>query len=387
LLTFDICRGFVAARGLGSAAAATSTTAQSCLDLVASDFVIRLEPLLALVLAQDTSRLYAALESAEQLLEALAVPQDYLHAHSSVLTGCREATVNYLRQRPRTRTRGPRKRTNAHSIPCGLTMTMPPSRAAESYRKVQAKLMRPNLPSAHPDVQPARPRFTPRSGPRWQFARAATAFLRRRVCDLPLTVHGLEHLPPGEPLIVAAGPHRNGMDAFLLLHALPSEPRLYFLGSREAVARRPLNRALIDIFGGMVPVSTEGQLNREALEVALAILADGASLGIFPEGADLPNMPDDRLAPIKRGVAFLALRSGRRVLPIGLPNSRELWRGRSLEIQVGPPLEVPTDGDSRQREATLVASLVAALEALRPPAAPAPPLESRRWRWLSHLVG
>ena len=85
-----------AERGLGAAAAATSTTAQSRLDLVASDLVIRLEPLFALVLAQDASRFHAALESAEQLLEALAVPQDYLHAHSSVLSGCRAAAVNYI---------------------------------------------------------------------------------------------------------------------------------------------------------------------------------------------------------------------------------------------------------------------------------------------------
>ena len=230
-------------------------------------------------------------------------------------------------------------------------------------------------------------RFNPRSGPRWRFAHAVTDFLRQRVCDLPLTVHGLEQVPRGEPLIVAAGPHRNGMDAFLLFHALPIEPRLYFLGSREAVARRPLSRLAIDLFGGMVPVATEGQLNREALEIALAILADGASLGIFPEGADLPNLPDDRLGPIKRGVAFLALRSGRRVLPVGLPNSRELWRGRSLEISIGPPLQLPTDGNSREREATLVTDLVQALERLRPPAGIAPPLQARQWRWLSHLVG
>ena len=136
------------------------------------------------------------------------------------------------------------------------------------------------------------------------------------------------------------------MDAFLLFHALPPEPRLYFLGSREAVARRPLNRALaIDIFGGMVPVATEGQLNREALEVALAILADGASLGIFPEGADLPNLRIDGLGTDQTWVAFLALRSGRRVLPVGLPNSRELWRGRSLE---DPDWATPPTADRRR---------------------------------------
>jgi hypothetical protein len=84
-----------AERGLGAAASATSTTTQCRLDLVASDLVIRLEPLFTLVFAQDASRFHASLESAEQLLKALAVPQDYLHAHSLVLSDCRTATVLY----------------------------------------------------------------------------------------------------------------------------------------------------------------------------------------------------------------------------------------------------------------------------------------------------
>jgi 1-acyl-sn-glycerol-3-phosphate acyltransferase len=177
------------------------------------------------------------------------------------------------------------------------------------------------------------------------------------------------------------------MDAILLLHALPLKPRLYFLGSREAVARRPLNRLAISLFGGLVPVATAGQLNREALEVALAILNAGASLGVFPEGAELDQLPDNRLGPIKRGVAFLALHSGRRILPVGLPNTRELWRGRSLKLVIGAPLSAPTSGTPREREVSLVGDLTRSLEALQPPDGPGLPYEARQWRWLSHLVG
>jgi hypothetical protein len=44
--------------------------------------VVRLESLLALVLAQNTGGFDTALKSAEHLFEALAVAQDYLHAFS-----------------------------------------------------------------------------------------------------------------------------------------------------------------------------------------------------------------------------------------------------------------------------------------------------------------
>src|SRR5215212_8337282 len=39
-----------------------------------------------------------------------------------------------------------------------------------------------------------------------------------------IEVEGLELVPRGEPLVVAAGPHRNWIDPFLILQALPPPP-------------------------------------------------------------------------------------------------------------------------------------------------------------------
>jgi 1-acyl-sn-glycerol-3-phosphate acyltransferase len=217
--------------------------------------------------------------------------------------------------------------------------------------------------------------------------RELTACLRGPVFGLRLEVQGLEHVPPGEPLIIAGGPHRNGMDAFVLLHALPGYPRIYFLGSREAVAGRWINRVLVSRMGGLVPVATGGQLNREALATALEILAAGASLGIFPEGWDIGGLPPDRVMPLKRGVGFLALRSGRRVLPVALAATQEHWRSKTLRVRIGRPLSPPTEGTTRERETVLAAELERTLNTLQPPSPPEPADGRKPWRWLTNLVG
>src|SRR5215208_7011260 len=70
-----------------------------------------------------------------------------------------------------------------------------------------------------------------------------------------IEVEGLQHVPRGEPLIVAAAPHRNWIDPFLILQALPPLPRTYFLAA-DTPGNRWWKRILIDLAGGMVPVAT-----------------------------------------------------------------------------------------------------------------------------------
>ncbi|MCD6031389.1 MAG: hypothetical protein K0S78_3563, partial [Thermomicrobiales bacterium] len=68
-----------------------------------------------------------------------------------------------------------------------------------------------------------------------------------------IEVRGREHVPAGEPLIVAGGPHRNWVDGFLLMLALPALPRLTFLAS-ENVSDRLWKRILVFIAGGFEAV-------------------------------------------------------------------------------------------------------------------------------------
>src|SRR5215204_353726 len=103
---------------------------------------------------------------------------------------------------------------------------------------------------------------------------------------LNIEIQGLELVPRGEPLIVAAAPHRNWIDPFLILQALPPLPRTYFLAA-DTPGNRWWKRILINLAGGMVPVSTKGQFNRDGLALALGSCSTGIASGSSRKAGDL----------------------------------------------------------------------------------------------------
>ncbi len=172
------------------------------------------------------------------------------------------------------------------------------------------------------------------------FTTSGVRFIGTRIFGFRIEVSGRENIPMGEPLIVAGGPHRNWVDGFLLLVALPPEPRVVFLAS-ENVSDRWWRRALVRLAGGFERVSTTSTLNREALEAALRVLKRGDRLGVFPEGWDHLDSPMREIGDFRRGVAFIAQQSRRRVLPVALAGSKPLWRGKTLRVRIGTPLDPP----------------------------------------------
>jgi 1-acyl-sn-glycerol-3-phosphate acyltransferase len=223
-------------------------------------------------------------------------------------------------------------------------------------------------------------------GARWGFSRWWLRLIVDRIFGFRVEVVGLERVPAGEPMIIAAAPHRNWIDPFLVVLALPRRPRIYYLGSREAVFNTWWKRLVLGAFGGVVPVSSIGGLNRDALNTALRILESGASLGIFPEGWGHTDDPPDQLAEIRRGVGWLANKAGRRTLPITLSGTQTLWRGKILRVQIGDPLAPPATGTPREREDALTAELVRSLHALLPPQPAIVAPADRPWPWLTRLL-
>lgn len=231
-----------------------------------------------------------------------------------------------------------------------------------------------------------RPVFVKTDGFRWGISRRALSFIIRQLFRFGIDVAGLEHVPHDESLIVAAAPHRNWIDPFLVLLVLPRRPRIYYLGSREAVFNTWWKRLVVGAFGGVVPVSSVGGLNREALETAVSILHSGATLGIFPEGWGHMADPPDQLAEIKRGVGWLAARTDRRILPVALAGTQSLWRGKTLRVRIGPPIAPPPVGSGRTEEKETALELERALRDLMPAQPPSLEPPRRRWAWLTTLL-
>ena len=184
------------------------------------------------------------------------------------------------------------------------------------------------------------------------------------------------------PLIVAAAPHRSWIDPFLLLVALPSLPRLYFVAAADMPGNRWWKRLAIEIAGGMIPVSTHGQLNREALELSLGILASVTGSASSRKAGDrnqtLRSCPRTRRRLSER--AF-----GRRVLPVGLSGTLDLWRGATLRVCIAPPLDAVPPGADRNEEQAFVDRLRQSTATV-PTAPPEPPDGKKPWRWLTRFL-
>lgn len=99
---------------------------------------------------------------------------------------------------------------------------------------------------------------------------------------------------------------------------------------------------------GAFPVR-RGTPDRRAFKRALAVLAAGNVLGIFPEGT---RSKTGELGPAEEGAAVLALRSGAPVVPAGI--SGTLGPG-PIRVIFGPPVET-SDLDPKDRASIRILS-------------------------------
>jgi 1-acyl-sn-glycerol-3-phosphate acyltransferase len=164
-------------------------------------------------------------------------------------------------------------------------------------------------------------------------------------------VEGSQHVPADGPVILAPV-HRSNIDT-LLMGTVTSRP-LRFMG-KDGLWR--VHRAaswLFTTLGGF-PVN-RGRADREALRRCEAVLALGQPLVMFPEGT---RQFGPVVQPCFDGPAFLSLRTGAPIVPIGIGGSERAQRKGSkfirptkVHLVVGPPLvPPPRDGKATSRRA------------------------------------
>jgi 1-acyl-sn-glycerol-3-phosphate acyltransferase len=145
---------------------------------------------------------------------------------------------------------------------------------------------------------------------------------------------GQEHLPPGGYLLVGAV-HRGWMDPFLIQHALPLEPRAWFLGSGPSAFTSRWREVLLHRLGGMLPVWRGGVGIDQHVASAQAVLRNGGVFVLMPEGGI--SGPPDRLAPFRFGAGLICLRTDAPIVPLAIAGSSELYLGRRMATRVLAP--------------------------------------------------
>jgi len=145
---------------------------------------------------------------------------------------------------------------------------------------------------------------------------------------------GQEHLPKGGYLLVA-GAHRGWMDPFVAMHALPAEPRAWFLGSGPSTFTSRWREWLIRRLGGLLPVWRGGLGVEGHVRSARAVVEAGAVFVQMPEGT--VNGPAGKLGPFRPGAALIALRTGAAIVPLAMAGTEELYLGRRMASRVLEP--------------------------------------------------
>jgi 1-acyl-sn-glycerol-3-phosphate acyltransferase len=211
----------------------------------------------------------------------------------------------------------------------------------------------------------------------YRLLRRSLRLFARVWCRLEVT--GLEHVPPGGPVIVASN-HLSFIDSVVIPVVAPRPVRFlakeeYFTGSG------PKGRASAMFFRFIraVPVRRDGSRDSlAALAVAQQVLENGEAFGIYPEGT---RSRDGRLYRGRTGVAWLALATRAPVLPVALegtdkvqPIGRRGLRPAKLRVRFGPlidsgglaaKLEAGEIGPGRARR-ELTDEVMAAIAAMSP---------------------
>lgn len=147
---------------------------------------------------------------------------------------------------------------------------------------------------------------------------------------LRLVVEGQEHVLAEGGLILCSnhiGAHDPGLLGMF-------SPRPVIFMAKEEIFKVPVIGWLVRSGTGAFPVR-RGTPDRAALKRAADLLEAGGCLGIFPEGT---RSKTGHLGKAEPGTAYLALKSGATVVPVGISGSYRLFS--RITIRFGPPVDL-----------------------------------------------
>ncbi|HEV2113058.1 MAG TPA: lysophospholipid acyltransferase family protein [Terriglobales bacterium] len=207
----------------------------------------------------------------------------------------------------------------------------------------------------------------------WTFLTGSADFMYRfairgasfavKLAGVRVEVEGRERLDPTQIYIFMSN-HVSNIDPPIVIPALPG--RASVLVKKEVFRVPILGRAMR--MASLVPVDRS---NREAavasIHKAAEVMQTGIHMAVFPEGT---RSRDGKLLPLKKGPFYLALETGRPVVPITVLGTYEMMPKGQFTILPGKARVVfhePIDPKRVQERDALIAAVSASIASALPP--------------------
>lgn len=161
-------------------------------------------------------------------------------------------------------------------------------------------------------------------------------------------VIGRERIPRDPPYILATN-HLSAFDIPLLAAVFPHAIR-----ALAAIEHRsnPLYALVLEASGAIWV--RRGEVDRQALRTALAVLERDEVVGVAPEGTRADK--SHALQEGKAGTAYLATRAKVPIVPVGLAGTEKIkssllgLRRPRVRVMIGEPFRLPKSGRVRSEE-------------------------------------
>jgi 1-acyl-sn-glycerol-3-phosphate acyltransferase len=172
-------------------------------------------------------------------------------------------------------------------------------------------------------------------------------------CSLAFRVNvvGRDRVPPTGAYIVAPT-HRSGFDVPFASYV--TDRRIRFLAKEELFANRFFDWLFTSLGGIRVE---RGAADRGALRALEHALRDGEPVALFPEGT---RGSGPELGPLFDGAAYLAVKLGVPIVPVGIGGSEEILpKGAKVPslhrvaVVVGDPIAPPGPNGRSRRSAAM----------------------------------
>jgi 1-acyl-sn-glycerol-3-phosphate acyltransferase len=195
-----------------------------------------------------------------------------------------------------------------------------------------------------------------------------------------LELEGADRLPDG-PAVYCFN-HLSWLDPMLLLAVFPDRPRIHFYGPKEPDLKLGARNKFMWWTSVIVPFSPLKDDLLTSVKWAQAVFDTGNILAISGEGTI--HVHEGDLLPFQEGAAYLALRGGVPIVPIGITGTSWARFRSTVKVRVGEPIETG-QRPTRQAIANLTARAWHAVKDLvKDDRDRTPPW--RFERWLTDLV-